>query len=65
MKDYSKYIGYVLFVVTIIAWIFTAGITFGKIKETAKTVEELHQMMIEQKELNGKIIMYIELNEKN
>jgi len=69
--DYSKWIGYILFVATLIGWGFSAGIFFTKMEnvqnEVIKVNEKLEKqqdLLLEQQEFNGKIITYIEMTEK-
>jgi hypothetical protein len=65
--DWKKWSGYILFVATVIGWIFYAGQQSGKINTLEKTIEkmesevhEMYSLMLEQQELNGKIIQYME-----
>ena len=72
--DWSKYIGYILFVVTVIGWVFTAGRVSRDIQylkeETKEDITEIkvilkeqQDLMMEQKEFNGKVIAFLEEDE--
>lgn len=70
--DYSKYIGYILFVVTLIGWGFSAGKFYTRLENLESQVESVNtklekqqELLLEQKEFNGSVLTYIELNERN
>ncbi len=48
MKDYSKWIGYVLFFVTLIGWGVTIGVYKTQLEGMKTDMGELHEMMLEQ-----------------
>jgi len=69
--DYSKWIGYVLFVVTLIGWGFTAGKFFSKmdnleteLKSTNEKLEKQQELLLDQQKFNGSVLTYIEMTEK-
>ena len=62
MKDYSKLIGYALFVATLIGWGVTIGVYKAKFEDMSENIKELDTMAMEQQKLNGKILMYIEMD---
>ena len=69
--DYSKWIGYILFVVTLIGWGFTAGKFFSKmdnleieLKSTNVKLEKQQELLLEQQKFNGSVLTYIEMTEK-
>ena len=64
MKDYSKLIGYILFVVTLIGRGVTIGVYKTQLEGMKTDMAELHEMMLDQQQLNGKILMYIEMDAK-
>ena len=68
---YSKWIGYVLFVVTLIGWGFTAGKFFSKmdnleteLKSTNEKLEKQQELLLDQQKFNGSVLTYIEMTEK-
>lgn len=65
MKQIKDYIGYFLAFVALIGWGVTIGAYKSKIDDMAKNVEELHKMMMEQQQLNGKMIFWMEYSTKN
>ena len=67
----SKWIGYVLFVVTLIGWGFTAGKFFSKmdnleteLKSTNEKLEKQQELLLDQQKFNGSVLTYIEMTEK-
>ena len=69
--DYSKWIGYILFVVTLIGWGFTAGKFFSKmdnleteLKSTNEKLEKQQELLLDQQKFNGSVLTYIEMTEK-
>lgn len=69
-KDYSKYIGYILFVVTLIGWGFSAGKFYTrlenletKFEEVDKKLDDQQTLLLEQKEFNGSVLTYIKMKE--
>jgi len=63
-KDYSKWIGYILFVATLIAW----GISYGKSAQRINTLEsavkDLTAVVMSQQQTIGGLMMYVEIKEK-
>ena len=70
-KDYTKWIGYILFVITLIGWGFTAGQFFSKmdnleneLKTTNVKLEKQQELLLDQQKFNGSVLTYIEMTEK-
>lgn len=69
--DYSKWIGYILFIVTLIGWGFSAGKFYSRLESMElelntvnKKIDQQQELLLEQKQFNGSVLTYIELNEK-
>ena len=69
--DFSKWIGYILFVMTLIGWGFTAGKFFSKmdnleteLKSTNIKLEKQQELLLDQQRFNGSVLTYIEMAEK-
>ena len=69
--DYSKWIGYILFIMTLIGWGFTAGKFFSKmdnleaeLKSTNVKLEKQQELLLDQQKFNGSVLTYIEMTEK-
>jgi hypothetical protein len=67
--DYSKWIGYILFVVTLIGWGYSAGKFDSRMstlendqKSINTKVEKQEDLLLKQQEFNGKVITYIEMS---
>ena len=64
MNKLQKYAGWISTLIMICVWLVTV-MWYGRlIKENTKQVKELNTFYKTQLELNGKIIMYIELDSK-
>jgi len=70
-NDYSKYIGYILFIVSVIGWGFSAGKFYSKLENLEKDLSEVNiklkqqqQLLLEQQKFNGSVLTYIEMKEK-
>ena len=70
-KDYTKWIGYILFVIALIGWGFTAGQFFSKmdnleneLKTTNVKLEKQQELLLDQQKFNGSVLTYIEMSEK-
>jgi len=48
--------------VTIAGWLITIGIGVNQIRGLMKDLETMQEQMFEQQQLNGKILMYIEMD---
>ena len=63
-KDYSKWIGYILFVATLITWGVSYGKQSQKVESLVQSVQELTSVVMSQQQTIGGFIMYMELNDK-
>lgn len=70
--DLKTWIGYILFVATVIGWAISYGKSSERIKvlqenvvELRSNIEELTDMMMSQQQLIGGLVMYMELKEKD
>jgi hypothetical protein len=67
-KNYTEFIGYALFVMTVIVWIFTAGMEYSKfnnletdIKEVNTKLEKQEKLLLEQQNFNGRVSNFMEI----
>ena len=65
MKRLKEYIGYAIALFVLIGWGITIGIAKAQFTSMQKNIEDLHDMSLAQQELNGKILMYIEMDIKS
>ena len=65
VKNKEFDINKILFIATVIGWAVTAGIGINEFRSMRKTLDTMQEQMRQQQELNGKIIMYIEMDTKN
>jgi len=68
MVNYSKYIGYALFIATLIGWGFTAGKFDSRIQNLETTittintkVDKQQDLLLEEQKFNSKVSVYIEI----
>ena len=66
-KDYSKLIGYILFIVSLVGWGFSAGKFYTKLetmdsnmKTLESKIDKQQDLLMEQQKFNGRVISYIE-----
>jgi len=60
-KEFSlkNNISLIISIASIAGWIFAAGIFYSEVKQTKKIAEQNHQLLMDQQQLNGKIIQFI------
>lgn len=64
VEKYKWTIERILFLATIIGWAVSVGIGISEFSQMRKAMEEMQKQLFEQQQLNGKIMLWMEIDLK-